>query len=185
MKKVILLIVLISFTGVLFAAPADTTWMTKTQSNGQTITYSLRGDEFLHWAISQDGHTLLYDALGDLVYATLDNEGNLIPSSTIASDNNNKKASFGTNLFFSKKQIELSQNMRKKRDEIPPEVLAQKTKANNGRKDGTKKMLVILVNFPAGQTQLQKQELLTTEDMSWNYYNNRRKWNNKQQLLQH
>lgn len=51
------------------------------QPNGQIVNIYIHGDEFLHWASTEDGYTLLYDDEGYLSYAQKEvSTGNLVPS---------------------------------------------------------------------------------------------------------
>jgi len=54
------LMTIILFTQLLLAAPAFQGKRTFTQPNGETITYRLQGDEYLHWLESDDGDIMLY-----------------------------------------------------------------------------------------------------------------------------
>ncbi|MDR0729993.1 MAG: M6 family metalloprotease domain-containing protein [Prevotellaceae bacterium] len=81
MKKItiILLFLLLAVTTV-SAVTADPAPITKLQPDGTEITVRLRGDEKVHWMETLDGYTLMYDAQRYIVYATVDGEGNMVPS---------------------------------------------------------------------------------------------------------
>lgn len=56
--KILILIAL--FSQLLLAAPAFQGKRTFTQPNGDTVTYRLQGDEYLHWMERDDGEIMLY-----------------------------------------------------------------------------------------------------------------------------
>jgi M6 family metalloprotease-like protein len=146
--KTTLIVCLLTMISIsVFAMPAYEKLMSKRQSNGKEISYFLQGDEFLSWAKTTDNYTLLYNRSGDLVYAVLDKDKNLVVSNVVASNVNertNEEKEFlltiRPNLFYSKTQVKDSQKRRIKRDSLH----------KNMRKDATigrKKYLVLLVNF--------------------------------------
>jgi M6 family metalloprotease-like protein len=82
MKKVLFFLVGCSFLLPLYlsASTAVPTPIRKIQPDGTEIIVMLRGDEKIHWMETPDGYTLMYDTAQYVVYATTDNEGNMIPS---------------------------------------------------------------------------------------------------------
>ena len=78
-KKILgLILLLTSINYITIGAPADKTQIfSKKQSNGKIISYTLNGDEFITWATSIDGYTLLGDKNGEFVYAIIDEKGEL------------------------------------------------------------------------------------------------------------
>jgi len=64
----------------LMAIPAVPWPVEKQQPDGTKITVYIKGDEKLHWMESEDGYTLLYNDRQAVVYAFLNEEGNLAPS---------------------------------------------------------------------------------------------------------
>ncbi|MDD3668257.1 MAG: hypothetical protein PHY75_05815, partial [Bacteroidales bacterium] len=147
-NKFFSLLIIITFVcNSLFAIPADNTKvLTKKQSNGKIISYTLNGDEFISWATSLDGYTLLNNNKGDLVYAIKNREGELVPSDVLAANNiertvedNTFLLSIERGLFYSKNQLERIKLKRNERtinktiDRIPT--------------TGTPNFLVILVNY--------------------------------------
>ncbi|MEA5099221.1 MAG: M6 family metalloprotease domain-containing protein [Bacteroidales bacterium] len=147
-NKFFSLLIIITFVcNSLFAIPADNTKvLTKKQSNGKIISYTLNGDEFISWATSLDGYTLLNNNKGDLVYAIKNREEELVPSDVLAANNiertvedNTFLLSIERGLFYSKNQLERIKLKRNERtinktiDRIPT--------------TGTPNFLVILVNY--------------------------------------
>ncbi len=64
----------------LWAVTAIPTSVTLTQPDGTKITVYLKGDERVNWMETLDGYTLMYDSQKNVVYATTDKEGNMVPS---------------------------------------------------------------------------------------------------------
>lgn len=79
-------ILLMLFSINLSAIPADYHQITKKQSNGKSITFTLKGDEFISWATSIDNYTLIGNTNGELVYAIINEKGDLVASSVLATN---------------------------------------------------------------------------------------------------
>jgi len=116
------------------------------QPNGNSVTITLKGNEAVHWATTEDGYTLIKNPMNQAwVYGVLNSEGNLVPSNVIASNIQQRTeeerifiSNLSKNLKFSKKQIqELTQNS----------VLKSQNAVSGFPTTGTVNMLVILVNF--------------------------------------
>jgi M6 family metalloprotease-like protein len=73
-------------SAAIFAAPAYPGLIKKVQPTGAELSLYIRGDEKVHWMESEDGYSLLYDADKYIVYATADEENNMVPSSIVAQD---------------------------------------------------------------------------------------------------
>ena len=76
----IFLIFFLLMANRLMAVPAKPGPVKIIQPDGTEITIFVRGDEKINWIETADGHTLMYDSLRYVVYATKDTEGNLKPS---------------------------------------------------------------------------------------------------------
>lgn len=102
MKKVFLLLTLaVLFAGKVFAVSAYPYPIKFNQPDGKTsLTLTLKGDEKVSWAESQDGYTLVYDNRGFMVYATIDQSGDMVPSKYMATDISDRSAE--TREFLSK-----------------------------------------------------------------------------------
>ncbi len=107
---------------VTMAVPADKTPVNIKQPNGKNLTLILSGDERLNWANTLDGYTLLHDKEGSWVYAMRDAEGNMVPSSVLACNEQERSQTekdflrnIEKNMFFSSSQIESKreENMKK------------------------------------------------------------------------
>ncbi|MDR3326973.1 MAG: hypothetical protein LBT04_02390 [Prevotellaceae bacterium] len=70
------------------------------QPNGDTLVIRLYGDESKHYSTTLDGYVIVENKEGYLCYATLDNNGNYIPSRRIA--NNKEKRTKCENRFLKK-----------------------------------------------------------------------------------
>jgi M6 family metalloprotease-like protein len=110
-----------SYAGVAYPYPVQ-----MKQSDGTVITVILHGDEYLKWAKTPDGYTLMYNSDGIYEYATRNQSGDLIPSGRKARDVSERDLSelsflsgIEKNLFFSTSQvsdlrmiIDMEQSMR-------------------------------------------------------------------------
>ncbi|MBR1769835.1 MAG: M6 family metalloprotease domain-containing protein, partial [Bacteroidales bacterium] len=112
LKKTLLLLSILLFSIETFAVPADKRPVTVKQINGKTLTFILSGDEKLNWANTLDGYTLLHNESGDWVYAVLDGRNNLVPSSVLACNEEERSAeensflsSINKNISFSDEQF--------------------------------------------------------------------------------
>ncbi|MFA6806124.1 MAG: hypothetical protein WCR29_01765, partial [Bacteroidales bacterium] len=105
----------------LWAIPASNQIFTQRQSDGRSITFTLNGDEFIWWAKSVDNFTLIGNNGGELVYAIKNEKGDLIPSSVLASNPEERTIEenlflnqLEKNLFYSDNQLE--NVIKKKKD---------------------------------------------------------------------
>ncbi len=141
---VIALMVFISINS--FAIPALQKKQTIKQINGKELTFTIKGDESVNWALSIDSYTLIHNREGNFVYAQLSENGDLVPSNFLAVNPEHRTEEEKTflstlpyNLFFSENQIkEMKENF--------------KLSANGSNTDkfptvGQTKLLVILVEF--------------------------------------
>lgn len=83
----LLLLVLIAWGGAASparAVPARPRPVLVTQSDGTQIRIRIMGDERCHYVLSDDGYTLATGADGDYYFATLSDEGRLVPTSVKA-----------------------------------------------------------------------------------------------------
>ncbi|MBP1644489.1 MAG: family metalloprotease domain protein [Bacteroidetes bacterium] len=142
-----LILLLTSFSYITIGAPADNTQIfSKKQTNGKIISYTLNGDEFISWATSLDGYTLLGNSNGDIVYAVINEEGQMVKSNVLACDyqyrtieDNIFLSSIKKGLFYNSSQIERFEQNRAQR--------YSNNSRNNTPTTGTPNFLVILVSF--------------------------------------
>jgi M6 family metalloprotease-like protein len=131
-----------------FSIPANKTPITIKQPNGKTLTFVLQGDEFVHWAKTLDGYSILPNKNGNYVYAIINNENDLVPSTVLAANSEERSRDDENFLLTIRKDLRYSP----KQVSIFKECFAQTTnlKSTLGRKyptTGTVRLLVILVNF--------------------------------------
>ena len=92
--------------------PAYPYFVVVKQPNGEEITLKQKGDERVKWMESEDGYSLMYDNDKNIVYATLDENGNMIPSAIKASDIANRSWEVNTELKKISKGIQYSQEQK-------------------------------------------------------------------------
>jgi M6 family metalloprotease-like protein len=117
------------------------------QPDGSTLTIQLQGDEFVHWATTVDGYTIMTNASGTYEYAKTDNDGYMVYSG-IQANNPEVRSVIEINflntikpgIFFSDKQFQ------EIKDKCP-------IKPKYGEKiggfptTGTRNLIMILANF--------------------------------------
>lgn len=125
----------------LMAIPADTTMKSKRQSDNRLLDFYLIGDEFVNFARSIDNYTLLLNENGDYCYAYLNENGDLVVSSYLASNPNQRTkteidflSSINKRLTFSQTQITEKRQPFQKIESNYPTV-------------GENNLLIILVSF--------------------------------------
>ncbi|MDP1623299.1 MAG: M6 family metalloprotease domain-containing protein [Bacteroidales bacterium] len=131
-----------------FAVIANPDPISYTQPDGSVLTILLKGDEFIHWAVTTDGYTIMTNSKGTYEYAATDNSGRLTFSGIQANDpgkRSNAETTWlkrtGTGLFFSETQI-------KEMKGILINGGAPKAPLMGGfPSTGTRKLLMILANF--------------------------------------
>ena len=120
------------------------------QPNGNIVKVTMRGSETLKWAETEDGYTLMYDSIGNLVYAELDAMGDLVPSNVIATDVDFRPAEVEMRLMATPKRLAYSQRQMAMAEQVQQARSRQMAQlASSGTPAvGTRKMLLILVDFP-------------------------------------
>lgn len=145
----LMLILLIS---VAAAVPADPEFGQIINTDGKTITLSLRGDENISWYETVDAYTVLQNKNKDYVYAIKDSKGQLIPSSVLVHNSTDRKRSerqfagqLESKLFFSDEQLKARRLSLKSQ-----QFKTQKSDPfyhTTFPTIGTKRLLVVIVNF--------------------------------------
>ncbi len=134
----------------LMASPAYP-GLIKFQQPQSDITFNiyLKGDERVHWAETEDGYSLIHADNGTLMYGMINESGDLVPSSFMATDFKDRTPevlAFLENtpkhLTFSKSQVNQMQSIW---TDMTQMKYAPKTMSNV---TGEKKFLVILFQFP-------------------------------------
>jgi len=134
--------------GTVYAVTANPNPVRFVQPDGSSLTILLKGDEFIHWAVTPDGYTLLSNKKGGYEYATLSSEGKMGFSGILANDPDNRgqqELSFLSKtqkgIFFTKPQIsEMKQALKAGHSPSSPLTGGFPT-------TGLRKLLVILANF--------------------------------------
>lgn len=142
------------FDTSIYASPAFPGLINFRQPDGTIVKIRLKGDEFLSWAESEDGYTLLHNNKGFLVYAEKDKLGKLVPTDILAADIDRRTSSVNAKLKTIGKKAMFSDAQIMKSHELRAKMLAPMavTRAGNGTTKapvvGIRKNLVILVDFP-------------------------------------
>lgn len=118
-----------------------------TQPDGTVLTMTLQGDEVIHWAITDDGYTLLANSKGAYEYALTDASGAMVTSGMLAHNAAERSSEellmlekIGQGVFYNATQVE----ELRAQSVIQP---AYGTKMGGFPTTGTRKMLMILANF--------------------------------------
>ena len=137
-------------TQQIFAVPAYPNPINYTLPDGTEITIQLRGDEWLNWAETPDGFTLLRNSEGFFEYATLNELGDLALSGVRVNDMSRRTSgeqdflhTLERGLMFSEFQIERKLEFRRIRDEFLQEDAGEGLQ----RVSGSVRIPVVLVGF--------------------------------------
>lgn len=125
------------------------------QPDGSSIKVRMMGDEFNHWAETEDGYSLLYDDDGYLTLARYDDDGNLVPSDLRISSHNAQsvqlmgvKRTVGKHAQFSEAQrAEATRFMQYARGTLRNADISFVNKPKSAV-TGKKKFLLLLMDFP-------------------------------------
>lgn len=130
------------------------------QPNGNVVKVYIRGSETLKWAETEDGYTLMYDSIGNLVYAELDAMGDLVPSNVVATDKDFRPAEVEMRLMSTPKGLSYSQRQLNMAEQMHQARIRQMAQMTSSRTPvvGTRKMLLILVDFPDYHFQKTKED---------------------------
>jgi len=122
------------------------------QPDGSVVTLQLKGDEFVNWAVSPEGYTLLVNKAGFYEYAKTDTSGDLVLSGMRYSnvgkrteEEKNFQQSVQKNLRYSAEQKKLLRQARSIQEKESLKSLRDKQKA---AVTGTVRVPLILVGFP-------------------------------------
>lgn len=150
MKTLYLLILSLFVSLNIFATTAFPEQVEFTQPNGEKVFLFMKGDEFIKYASTLDGYTLLYDSEGFFNYAIINSDGNLVPSIFHAKELSKRTTeeivflqSISTNLYFSLEQINSFQYIRN--------ITENQLAAIHSNPRGSLKLLCILMGFPDKQ----------------------------------
>ncbi|MDR0507936.1 MAG: M6 family metalloprotease domain-containing protein [Dysgonamonadaceae bacterium] len=155
-----------------FSAPAYPYFITVYQPEGQSLTVKMRGDERIKWMESEDGYSLLYDSCKNIVFAVLDEKGNMKPSNIKAFDINSRSEEVIAKLNKIQKGLQYSAEQKQILCQI--RQIKRKTFARSGsflRSGGTIRAICALIQFPDksfSRTIEEFEQLLNQPDYSAN-----------------
>ncbi len=141
-KQFTIMMLLFVFSINLFAIPANKKPVTVKQPNGKSLTLTIKGDERVHWATTIDQYTIIGNEEGTFVYGQLNEDGDLIPSTFIASNSNERSPE--ERLFLSTLPYDLRYSNKQIKEKVS---LITSTKSEKVVVTGTVDGLVILVAF--------------------------------------
>jgi M6 family metalloprotease-like protein len=152
MKKIVLFLLatLLFTTQQTFAVPAVPWPVDYELPDGSKITIQLRGDEWVNWAETSDGFTLLRNSEGFFEYAVLNNYGDLTLSGVKAHNESQRSVNERNflvgktrELRFSESQIETRLQLRGMMDDF----VRKSADGTPQRTTGTVRIPIILVGF--------------------------------------
>lgn len=132
----------------LYASIAYPKWVDYRQPDNTFVKIKMMGDEYQHFAMSEDGYTLLFDKNGFLVYAIKDSIGDVIPSAIKAV--NIKDRDDKCNVFLKKisPKMVFSVRQQKLRKLKYSSIRTIEKKMKTKKLVGERKILVVLMDFP-------------------------------------
>ena len=156
--RLTMLLLLSSLALLSYAVPAYPGLIDFKQPDGNIVKIRMKGSESLKWAETEDGYTLLYDKVGNLVYAELDNKGDLVPSDFVATDIATRPADVIKRLQATSKRLTYSASQLSMATQLRQVRAAQIETATKVSATGDIKMLVILVEFSDHYFQKSKED---------------------------
>lgn len=149
-KEITVALLILLCTGSVSAVPARRTKITVRQSDGTELVVSQRGDEHLHYYVTDDGLPLLRDANGDFCHAIIE-DGNIVSSAILAHDisrrTEQERAFIASRGDISDSMSGIRQAKVSSRNTARTRKM-QKARVNGKTVyEGNKRALVILVNF--------------------------------------
>lgn len=148
MKKIIIFLFAFLLINSTFAVIAFPEKVLFTQPNGEKVTVQMKGDEYVKYAQSEDGYTLLYDQDGYFNYAITNSDGNLIPSQFHASEISLRTREEQQFLLTVPKQLFFSELQLNSMIFIRNNVEQRLSQNPIPDSRGTMKLLCILMEFP-------------------------------------
>jgi len=147
MKHFLLSLLIISSFARLFAVPAYPYPIVFTQPNGEQVTVIMQGDEFVKFAQTIDGYTLLYNNEGYFCYAQKNIYGDIEPSSYYAEEVSKRGAEVITILSNTPKELRFSNNQISTYQQVR-NMVETESKGSRGNTTGVRKLLTILMGYP-------------------------------------
>ena len=145
---------MIGASNIILAMPAPKKVVNLLQPDGTQVIGRMVGDEFFHFALSEDNYVLLSNEEGFYTYAIRDSLGNLKPGKIIARNltQRSKKdryflSTISTNMNFSEKQLDQGLERRIRKSSKKSASLRSSNITDVYPTTGKVKSIVILVNF--------------------------------------
>jgi len=147
MKRVLFIIFALYIFTQTFAVPAYPYPVVFTQPNGEQVTLIMKGDEYVKFAQTLDGYTLLYDEEGYFCYAQQNTQGDIEPSAFRAIDISNRSEELHEfllrtpqDLRYSSAQMSVYQQIRN--------MVESESRESNRNTTGVRKLLTVLMQYP-------------------------------------
>ncbi|MDR2057401.1 MAG: M6 family metalloprotease domain-containing protein [Dysgonamonadaceae bacterium] len=138
---------IVLFSRSAFSVPAYPYLITLTQPGEEEIIVKMKGDERIKWMESEDGYSLLYDKDKNIVYAILNEKGDMIPSDIKASNITNRSPEVIAGLRQIPKGLRYSNGQKQMLRQI--EKIENKTISYSTRAIvGTARAICALIEFP-------------------------------------
>ncbi len=148
MRKITLLLAFSLVSMTLLAVPARPKRFVVMQPDGSEIALTPRGDERMHFFLTDDAQPVLCGTDGAYYHATLDALGHLSPSRVLAHEPADRDASEKGFLTRRGDVNKLLSGARQKARAFRPKAPTRATSGTRASYLGTKRGLVILVQFP-------------------------------------
>ncbi len=133
------------------ASPANPTPLKMKQPDGTEVTIKLKGDENVKWMESMDGYSLMYSKDKYIVYAVLNEKGDMVPSEVVfqestlrSTDLSAFKGSLKKRLRYSSSQIKIFREIEQIEQSALSASLQPKLRATTGQA----KAICALIGFP-------------------------------------
>ena len=158
-KRIVVLFLLSNVIMLSHAVIAYPGFIDFKQPDGNIVKVKMKGDENLKWAESEDGYTLVYDTIGNLVYAGLDKNGDLTSTDIVATNIALRPVEVQKILQTTPKKLFYSESQRNLAKQIH-KVRAKQMASSSSQYSvtGTRKMLLILVDYSDCEFQKTKNE---------------------------
>jgi len=147
MKRFLLILFIISVFTRLFAVPAYPYPVVFTQPNGEQVTLIMQGDEFVRFAQTLDGYTLLYNDEGYFCYAQKNIYGDIEPSVFYAEDISKRSVEVKEFLTMLPKELRYNETQISVYQQIR-NIVENESRGNKGNTTGVRKLLTILMQYP-------------------------------------
>ena len=147
MKHFLFTLFIFSTLTQLSAVPAYPYPIVFTQPNGEQVTLIMQGDEFVKFAQTLDGYTLLYNEEGYFCYAQKNEYGEIEPSSFYAEDISKRSTEVNALLTNTSKELRYSKNQISMYQQVR-NMVENEAGSNRGNTTGVRKLLTILMGYP-------------------------------------